>query len=204
MNDAPDLVALFKTLAHEGRIRVVAAIITRPRSIDGISAELGMTRRDVAEHLGMLAHFGLAVPQEVDGITLYSFSRQPLVEVLKGLSEKGRAPDIGDDVDDFDRRVLTTFLVDGTLTSIPAQQKKRDAVLRFLAERFEPERMYDEREVNAVLREYHPDVASLRRYLVDGGFLQRQVIRSVPVDTLGSENPPVEPRVQYWKPRAAQ
>lgn len=204
MNDDPDLVSLFKTLAHEGRIRVAAAIIPAPKSVEDVAGELGVSRREAAECLGMLAHVGLAVSEEVGGITVYSFSRRPLVEVLKALGEKTRAPDLTDDMDEFDRRVLTTFVVDGRLTSIPAQQKKRDAVLRYLAERFEPEHMYDEREVNALLREYHPDVASLRRYLVDGGFLQRQVVRSVPADALGSENPPVEPKVRYWKPRAAQ
>lgn len=204
MNDDRDLVALFKSLAHEGRIRVAAAIIARPSSVEEVASELGISRREAAEDVGALAHVGLAVPQEVNGTTVYTFSRRPLVEILKGLGEKTRTPDLADDVDAFDRRVLTTFVVDGKLTSIPAQQKKRDAVLRFLAERFEPERMYDEHEVNAILREYHLDVASLRRYLVDGGFLRRQVIRSIPADALGSENPPVEPKVQYWKPRAAQ
>lgn len=200
MADERDLISLFKTLAHEGRIQVAAAIIPGPRSSEEVADSLGIPRREATEHLGMLEHYGLAVRQVADGTTVFSFSRRPLVEVLKGLGEQGRAPDLSDDVDEFDRRVLTTFVVDGKLTSIPAQQKKRDAVLRFLAELFELDRMYDEREVNAILREYHPDVASLRRYLVDGGFLQRQVIHRVEADRIGSENPPIEHIVQYWKP----
>lgn len=200
MSDGPDLVSLFKVLAHEGRIRVAAAIIPQPGSVADVAAELGMSKREAAEHLGTLAQAGLAVPDNAGGVTVYSFSRRPLVDVLRTLGEHSLGPDLAGDVDEFDRRVLTTFLVDGKLTSIPVQQKKRDAVLRFLAERFESERMYDEREINAVLREYHPDVASLRRYLVDGGFLQRQVIHRVAADRLGSENPPIEHTVQYWKP----
>jgi hypothetical protein len=203
MSDDPDLVSLFRVLAHEGRIRVAAAIIPRPRSTEEVAETLGMPGREAAAHLGMLAHFGLAISDTVDGVTVYSFSRGPLIEVLKRLEETPLGPDLSPDVDDFDRRVLTTFLVDGTLTSIPAQQKKRDAVLRFLAERFEPERMYGEREVNDVLRPFHPDVASLRRYLVDGGFLQRQVVHRVPADRIGSDNAPVEHTVQYWKPNGA-
>ena len=33
---------------------------------------------------------------------------------------------------------------------------------------------YSERQVNGILRRFHPDVASLRRYLVDEGFLDRE------------------------------
>ena len=57
--------------------------------------------------------------------------------------------------------------------SIPAQRKKRIIILRRLLERFAPERDYPEREVNDLLRIAHDDVATLRRELVDYGFLVR-------------------------------
>jgi hypothetical protein len=60
------------------------------------------------------------------------------------------------------------------LISIPAAHGKRRAVLEWLAQRFEPGLVYPEREVNARLAEAHPDVAALRRYLVDDGLLDRR------------------------------
>ena len=63
---------------------------------------------------------------------------------------------------------------DGRLVSIPAREGKRRVVLDAIAQRFEPGRRYSEREVNEVLRGYHGDFAALRRYLVDGEFLERQ------------------------------
>ena len=39
---------------------------------------------------------------------------------------------------------------------------------------FEPGVRYPEREVNALLAVWHADVAALRRYLVDEGFLTRE------------------------------
>jgi hypothetical protein len=48
-------------------------------------------------------------------------------------------------------------------------------VLRFLLERvFTEDRDYPEKEVNQRLALFHPDVASLRRYLVDDGYVDRQ------------------------------
>jgi hypothetical protein len=72
-----------------------------------------------------------------------------------------------------EERVRRAFLRDGRLVGIPARRSKRLVVLDFLAQAFEPGRRYPEREVNRRLRAYHDDVAALRRYLVDEGFLER-------------------------------
>jgi hypothetical protein len=62
---------------------------------------------------------------------------------------------------------------DGSLLSIPTRARKRLVILHHISQEFEPGRRYDEREVNEMLRVFHPDVAALRRYLVDEGFLAR-------------------------------
>ena len=49
------------------------------------------------------------------------------------------------------------------LKEIPASRKKREVILRWLAERFEVRRRYSEAEVNELLQRYHPDSATLRR-----------------------------------------
>jgi excisionase family DNA binding protein len=61
----------------------------------------------------------------------------------------------------------------GKLREIPAQRKKREVILRRLAEAFEPDRVYKERGVNTVLRRFHPDVATIRRELVASRLLVR-------------------------------
>jgi hypothetical protein len=61
----------------------------------------------------------------------------------------------------------------GRLTAIPAKRGKRLPVLSRLAEEFEPGVYYSEADVNAALRAFHPDVAALRRYLVEEGFMSR-------------------------------
>jgi hypothetical protein len=72
-------------------------------------------------------------------------------------------------------RTLRTFFDGERLLSIPAQHAKRLTVLRFLAETvFERKRKYPEKELNQLLAVRHPDAASLRRYLVDEGFMTRK------------------------------
>lgn len=75
----------------------------------------------------------------------------------------------------YDASVLENF-VDAAdrLISVPVQRKKRLAVLRWLAEDFQPGRRYSEADVNRIISRRHPDFAALRRYLVDEEMMQRR------------------------------
>jgi len=71
-------------------------------------------------------------------------------------------------------KVLRTFLDDeGRLRSIPAARAKRAVVLEYLADHLEADRTYRELELNAVLRRFHDDVATLRRELVGAKLVVR-------------------------------
>jgi hypothetical protein len=71
-------------------------------------------------------------------------------------------------------KVLRTFLdEDGRLRSIPTSRAKRAVVLEHLASHLEAGRTYRERELNAVLRRFHDDVATLRRELVGARLVVR-------------------------------
>jgi hypothetical protein len=74
-----------------------------------------------------------------------------------------------------EERVIRAFIRDGRLTSIPAKPRKRELLLPYLLDTCFPEdRAYEEGEVNQRLALLHPDVAALRRYLVDGGLMTRE------------------------------
>ena len=74
-----------------------------------------------------------------------------------------------------DERVLANFVdAAGRLLGVPAQRKKRLAVLRWLVEEFQPGRRYPEAEVNRIIGRRHPDFATLRRLLVDEELMQRR------------------------------
>lgn len=80
----------------------------------------------------------------------------------------------GVEVDAYRKKVLRTFFKHGRLTQIPARLKKWQAILEKLVEEFEPERRYTELEVNRILLEFHEGVATLRRDLVDLGYMERE------------------------------
>lgn len=79
------------------------------------------------------------------------------------------------------KKILKTYFtdgLDGPLKRLPGRQKHIVVILRELARRFDPEKVYAENEVNEILQDFYDDYASLRRYLIDYGFLDRNATGS--------------------------
>lgn len=72
---------------------------------------------------------------------------------------------------------IAVFLSEnGRIKQLPAPARTKLPVLSYLAGKFEADRMYSEKEVNAVIDAWHTfgDYFILRRLLVDHGFMARK------------------------------
>ncbi|MBN6187490.1 DUF2087 domain-containing protein [Aneurinibacillus sp. BA2021] len=72
--------------------------------------------------------------------------------------------------------ILTTYFKqgpDGPLSEFPKKEKRKVAILKHIAQRFELNRRYTEAEVNRILKEAYPDYVTIRRYLIEYGFMDR-------------------------------
>lgn len=63
---------------------------------------------------------------------------------------------------------------DGKLKTFSMREKHKLVILRELSKRFQTERVYNEKEVNEILVEAFDDYVTLRRYLIEYGFLDRK------------------------------
>ncbi len=73
-------------------------------------------------------------------------------------------------------RILKSYFpegLNGPLSQIPAKEKRKIVVLRHILQRFVPGRDYTEKEVNGVLKAIYQDYVTLRRYLIEYGFMDR-------------------------------
>lgn len=59
------------------------------------------------------------------------------------------------------------------LKHFPVKEKKKIIILARIAEQFERERRYSEKEINIILKNNYEDHVTLRRYLIEYGFMQR-------------------------------
>ena len=161
-----DIVQLFKALADEKRIRIASILSARPLSVQEIAAAVDLTPATVSHHLALMREAGLVEATHEQYYTVYRFRSQPLLDALQAMADQPVPLDMDGDLAKYDRKVLRDYLVDGKLKTIPTQRKKRDVILRYLANQFEPAKSYSEKEVNTILMAYHDDVATLRRELV--------------------------------------
>jgi hypothetical protein len=156
-------------LADPARLKVVAALALGAGTIEEVGTASGLPLKDVALAARRLARAGL-VRRDGHGLALLTdrFAAAARVAAEQAPPPEPLSEDPAEDA------VLSAFLRNGRLVSVPAQRSKRLLVLDHLVRIFEPGVRYPEREVNALLRTWHPDVAALRRYLVDEGLLTRE------------------------------
>jgi hypothetical protein len=167
----PDAAAIAGLLADDGRRRVVAALVLGSATVDDVRLATGLTTREVAEALARLVA-GELVVRGTDGEHVLLGEAFRLAAIAA--APERPAPDPTGDAPEDEARVLRTYFRAGRLIQIPAQHSKKLIVLDRLALEFDVGMRYSERQVNGILRRFHPDVASLRRYLVDEGFLDRE------------------------------
>ncbi|TMW71522.1 DUF2087 domain-containing protein [Alteribacter natronophilus] len=61
----------------------------------------------------------------------------------------------------------------GKITQFPRKEKRKIVILKYLTGKFDPAKTYTEREVSERLKEFYDDFATLRRYLIEYGFMKR-------------------------------
>ncbi|MCZ2806608.1 DUF2087 domain-containing protein [Modestobacter sp. VKM Ac-2983] len=156
-------------LADPVRLKVVAALALGAGTIEDVAETSGLSLKEVALAARRLARAGL-VHRDGHLLTLHAerFGEAARAAAATAPPAPQLSADPGADA------VLRAFVQDGRLVSVPAQHSKRRIVLEHLVLVFEPGVRYPEREVNALLAAWHPDVAALRRYLVDEALLTRE------------------------------
>ena len=70
-------------------------------------------------------------------------------------------------------KVFRAFFAQGRLKTLPVKFRKRLLVQRVFARLFEPGKRFEEKEVNVRIGRMFPDYCTIRRELVDIGFMAR-------------------------------
>jgi hypothetical protein len=161
----------FKALAHPSRILIVNLCRAKARHTEELAQLLQLTNGTTSHHLKLLEGAGILQATRDGHYQNYAVRRQALEPSLERLLELPLPEPMHDDP--WKQKILRDFLHRGRLKTIPAQRKKRDVVLEFLAQSFEPGTHYPESQVNTMLEEYHEDSATLRRELIGAGWLAR-------------------------------
>ena len=165
----PHVSSIVSALADPNRLKVLSAVVLGHKDVDGISQASGLSSQVVIRALSRLINAGL-VAESPSGYQANEASKAMKKALYRASAEaKEEFPGVRESM----AAELRKFFRAGRLVEIPTSRSSRLVVLDYLSWAFEPGQYYPERLVNALIRRYHPDHATLRRYLVDEGFLQR-------------------------------
>ncbi len=170
------LLGFFKAMADANRLKIIGLLTQSPRSVEELAALLDLRPSTVSHHLMVLSEAGLVNGRAQSYYNVYQMTSGALESMARRLLAQETLPQVAGSVDlnAYDRKVLADFLLpDGHLKTIPAQHKKREAILRHILKSFEPGVRYSEKQANEILERFHEDTATLRRELIAYKMLDR-------------------------------
>jgi ArsR family transcriptional regulator len=169
------LVSLASALMDIDRLRIAGKLAQGPANRMHLNEATGVSHRELLRHLNLLQYFGLVrlvepAPRNPDHYSLYELNQEAFRAARQAMGKlRGRKPR------PTDARLMTleTFMPGGKLSAFPKKQEQILVLMDEIARKFEPDREYKEKEVNVILEDVNEDYCTIRRILVDYGYLSR-------------------------------
>ncbi len=173
--DIAALLAFFKAMANESRLRIVGLLAERERSVQELAELLDLTEPTVSHHLSMLKGLGL-VSVRSEGVTHWHALRpEALNDFSKAMFDRSDVAAMARPMQSWEDKVLGVFLQpDGKFIHLPASRRKRWVLLKWLAAQVEEGRRFKEAEINEILQRRHWDCATMRREMIGWRMMARE------------------------------
>lgn len=174
--DLPMLLAFFKALANESRLKLVGLLAQQERSVEELATLLQLKAPTVSHHLAQLKQLNLVQMRPEGNTHLYQLNQAALQNLTKAAFTPNQISTLAEGMNGgaWEDKILQRYLEAGSLREVPASRKKRWVILKWLVNQFEPNQTYPETQLNTILKRFHPDTATLRRELVGYQMMQRQ------------------------------
>jgi hypothetical protein len=180
------LLDFFRVLSDLDRLKIAGLLAQRRATVADLARALDLREPDVVRHLARLEALGLVRAAQDESMAYhgssqagchdrpgYCLDEKALIRLKKEVFASGAARARSEAGLEPEQKTLAIFVSEGRLMGIPAQHQRRVTVTRWLVGHFEPGVRYSEKEVNEIIQRVHHDSSSLRRYMVDYGFMQR-------------------------------
>ncbi|HKP51984.1 MAG TPA: DUF2087 domain-containing protein [Chloroflexia bacterium] len=174
-NVVEPLVSLASAFMDVDRLKIAARLAEGPANRMQLAEATGLRHKDLLRQLGLLQYFGVVrlsepAPRSPDHYSPYELADEAFRAARQAMGKyKGRKPR------PTDARLMTleTFMPGGKLTAFPKKHDQMVVLMDEIARKFEPDREYKEKEVNVILEDVNEDYCTIRRILVDYGYLSR-------------------------------
>ncbi len=172
---------IFKCLSDTSRLNIIQSLTRGDMYTELLAERLELTPPTVSFHMKKLEDAGLVVSRKEQYYTVYSLNRDVLEKTIYEVAAS--APEQIDEQQQreeaYRQKVIKAFFEYGKLRAIPVQRKKKLICYELIAERFEPGRVYEEKEVNAIITPIYEDYCTIRRDMIGEGIFRRDGTRYV-------------------------
>jgi len=169
------LLQFFQVFSNESRLKIIGYLANGDKSVGELAELLDLKEPTVSHHLAELKGLGLVNVRAEGNMRIYQLNAKALEALSKDIFAQ---PNLARLVDNRqlteEERVLRTWVKNGRIVEIPAQEKKKQVLIRWVAAQIDPARRWTEREFSEWLKQFNEDYAFLRRYLVDNGYMARE------------------------------
>ena len=163
-----EAINLFKCLADKSRLQILKSLAAEDMYVERLAERLGLTASTISFHLKKLSDAGAVTAYKNQSYMMYSLNKEifqvSILEILQQESDEAQKQARRDA--DYRQRVIDAFFEYGKLKAIPTQLKKERIVLEVIAEAFDFDKMYSEREVNIIIADFYDDFCTIRRDMV--------------------------------------
>lgn len=176
-DEMKSLVVLGRVLSDLTRIRILGLLAVRSMYGQELAQALDVAPPTISHHMEPLVSAGLVKIRRENNYRYYELDGAGIEQLAESTQQVAKTlftPEPLPPKSEERARVVATFIRDGRLVTIPAQYKKRRYIMEEIARSFEWGRLYDEKEVNAIMNTFHDDVASLRREMIDQRIMMRE------------------------------
>jgi hypothetical protein len=184
-------ITVLKALADGSRLMIINALMDKPQYVEELAERLNLAPSTISFHLKKMEGAHLVQKTRDQYYLIYALNPDVFDRTLKELTSFSDLQRFVQDerIVRYRRKVLKAFFKDSQLTRLPTQHKKRLIVLEEFARKFQPERAYEEHEVDAIIAEQFGDYCTVRRELIEEGYFERSGHRYRVIKPVGEEGP---------------
>ncbi len=173
--DIKQSIEIMKALADISRLRVVNALMEKPQYVEELAHRLNLAASTISFHLKKLENAGLVKQRKEQYYIIYELDKTIFEMSLKELTDFEDIERFSHEerLESYRQKVLRTFIKKQKLVKLPVQKKKKLIILEEILKRFKPSKKYTEEEINKIIIPVYEDYCTIRRLMVDEGYMQR-------------------------------
>lgn len=168
-------IEVMKSLADTSRLRILNSLMDKPQYVEELAHRLNLAASTVSFHLKKLESAGLITQTKEQYYIIYKINTDLFGMTLREITDFDDIEKFAHEerINKYKGKVLTAFFKKNKLVKLPVQRKKKLIVLEEFVKKFKTSRRYTEENVNEIITQSYGDYCTIRRLLVEEGFMHR-------------------------------